>query len=211
MYLFFLFRLNNNFSLCYTHPVLMSRGCCPIPTFHVFGEICGTMLINAPKYFTAFPAILPDTLATMRTIHEEKCTGLIGPPIIFRDLLHHPKRKEYDLSSLLIGIIGAAPVNPAFMEQLEREIPIKAMSQGFGQTENAASMALSTYAGDDKQRRLFSVGKATPSMEVKIADANGRILPIGEEGEICARGFNVMKGTFSSLVLLEIYFSIIES
>jgi fatty-acyl-CoA synthase len=184
----------------------MSRGCCPIPTFHVFGEICGTMLINAPKYFTAFPAILPDTMATMRTIQEEKCTGLIGPSIIFRDLLQHPKRKEYDLSSLLIGIVGAAPVNPAFLEQLEREIPIKAMSQGFGQTENAACMTLSIYAGDDKKRRYFSVGKATPSIEVKIADANGHILPIGEEGEICARGFNIMKGTFSSFIVLEIYF-----
>jgi len=189
----------------------MSRGCCPIPTFHVFGEICGTMLINAPKYFTAFPAILPDTLETMRTIHEEKCTGLIGSPIIFRDLLQHPKRKEYDLSSLLIGIIGAAPVNPAFMEQLEREIPIKAMSQGFGQTENAASLTLSIYAEDDKKRRYFSVGKAIPSIALKITNAAGHILPIGEEGEICASGFNVMEGTFSSFVLLEIYFSFIKS
>jgi fatty-acyl-CoA synthase len=180
----------------------MSRVCCPIPTFHVFGEISGTMLINAPKYFTAFSGILPDTLAAMRTIQEEKCTGLIGAPIIFRDILHHPKRKEFDMSSLLIGLIGAAPVNPTFMEQLEREIPIKAMSQGFGQTENAASMTLSIYAGDDKKRRHCSVGKAVPSIEMKIVDNNGHILPIGAQGEICARGFNVMKGKFLDLFFL---------
>jgi fatty-acyl-CoA synthase len=186
----------------------MRRSCCPVPTFHIFGEVVGTLNINAPGYFTAFPAILPDTLETMKTIQEEKCTSLIGAPIIFRDLLHHPKRKEYDLTSLLAGIIGAAPVNPAFMERLEREIPIKTLFQGFGQSENAASMAMSIFAGDDKKRRFTSVGKATPLMEMKIADINGRIMPIGEEGEICARGFNVMQGTSSSFEILKPFFSI---
>ena len=172
----------------------MSRVCCPIPTFHIFGERAGTLNINAPKYFTAFPSILPDTLETMRTVQDEKCTALIGAPIIFRDILAHPRRKEFDMSSLLFGILGAAPVNPALIEQLEREIPIKTISQGFGQTENAASMAMSIFAEDDKQRRYSSVGKALPRLEMKIADANGKILPVGQEGEICARGFNIMRG-----------------
>jgi fatty-acyl-CoA synthase len=174
----------------------MSRVCCPIPTFHIFGEIAGTMNINAPKYFTAYPAILPDTVETMRTVQEEKCTALLGAPIIYRDILAHPRRKEFDMSSLLFGIVGAAPVNPELIEKLEREIPIKTMSQGYGQTENSASMAMSVFAEDDKQRRYLSVGKAMPRLEIKIADSNGRILPIGEEGEICARGFNVMKGYY---------------
>jgi len=175
----------------------MSRVCCPIPTFHIFGEIAGTLSINAPKYFTAFPAILPDTLETMRTVQEEKCTALIGAPIIFRDLLNHQKRKEFDMSSLLLGVLGAAPVNPLLVEQLEREIPIKTISQGYGQTENSAVMTMSVFAENDLQRRRSSVGKAMPRIEMKIADSNGHILPIGEEGEICARGFNIMKGIFS--------------
>jgi fatty-acyl-CoA synthase len=174
----------------------MSRVCCPVPTFHIFGEIAGTMNINVPKYFTAFPAILPDSTETMRTVQEEKCTALIGAPIIFRDLLSHPRRKEFDMSSLLFGILGAAPVNPDLIERLEREIPIKTISQGYGQTENSASMAMSVFAESDKQRRYTSVGKAMPRIEMKIADHNGRILPIGREGEICARGFNVMQGIF---------------
>lgn len=179
----------------------MSRVCCPIPMFHIFGEIAGTLNINAPKYFTAFPAILPDPVETMRTIQEEKCTALIGAPIIFRDLLTHSRRKEFDMSSLLFGIIGAAPVNRQLIEQIEREIPIKVMSQGYGQTENSASMTMSVFAGDDKERRYLSVGKALPRLEMKIADPNGRILPIGEEGEICARGFNIMKGRTVPLAL----------
>jgi fatty-acyl-CoA synthase len=174
----------------------MSRVCCPIPTFHIFGEIAGTLNINVPKYFTAYPSMLPDTLETMRSVQEEKCTALIGAPIIFRDLLSHPKRKEFDMRSLLFGILGAAPVNPLLIEQLEREIPIKTISQGYGQTENSASMAMSVFAEDDKQRRYVSVGKAMPRIEIKIADSKGNILPIGQEGEICARGFNVMKGIF---------------
>ncbi|CAF1129154.1 unnamed protein product [Adineta steineri] len=188
--------LNNNFHLCYIYPQYMSRVCCPIPTFHIFGEIAGTLNINVPKYFTVFPSILPDTVETMRAIQEEKCTALIGAPIIFRDLLANPKRKEFDMRSLLFGILGAAPVNPVLVEQLEREIPIKIISQGYGQTENSASMAMSVFAEDDKQRRYISVGKALPRLEMKIADPKGQILPIGQEGEICSRGFNVMRGYF---------------
>ena len=172
----------------------MSRVCCPIPTFHIFGEVAGTLNINAPGYYTTFPAILPDTVETMKTVNEEKCTALIGAPIIFRDILNHPRRKEFDMSSLLFGILGAAPVNPQLIDQLEREIPIQMISQGFGQTENGASMAMSVFAEDDKKRRHLSVGRAMPRLEMKIADPQGRILPIGEEGEICARGFNIMKG-----------------
>ncbi|CAF2392905.1 unnamed protein product [Rotaria sp. Silwood2] len=188
--------LNVSIPLYYTHPTFMSRTCCPVPAFHIFGEVGGTLNINAPCYFTAFPAILPDTVESMRTVQEEKCTALIGPPIIFRDILHHPKRKEYDMSSLLFGMIGAAPVNPLLMEQMEREIPIKTMSQVYGQTENTGALVMSIFAEDDKQRRYNSVGKAMPRIEMKIVDANDRIVPIGDEGEICARSFNIMKGYY---------------
>ncbi|CAF3349434.1 unnamed protein product [Rotaria socialis] len=188
--------LNNAFHVYYFYPELMSRVCCPIPTFHIFGEIAGTMNINAPKYFTTFPSILPDTVETMRTVNTEKCTALVGAPIIFRDILSHPKKKEFDMSSLLFAIIGAAPVNPVLVEQLEREIPIKTIAQGYGQTENAAVLAMSVYAEDDKKRRYTSIGKAVPRMEMKIADSNGDIVPIGKEGEVCARGFNIMTGYY---------------
>ncbi len=172
----------------------MRRACCPAPAFHILGELGGTLNINGPEYFTAFPAILPDTLAAMRTIQEEKCSAITGPPIIFLDILHHPKRKEYDMTSLAYGVIGAAPVNPKLMEDLEREIPIKMMAQAFGQTETTGLLTEGVYAEYDKQRRYLSVGKGMPHTEIKISDADGRILPLGEEGEICARGYNIMKG-----------------
>jgi fatty-acyl-CoA synthase len=186
----------------------MRRSCCPIPVFHIFGELCGVLNINGPKHFTAFPAILPDTLESMRTIQEEKCSALMGPPIIFLDLLHHPKRKEYDMSSLLYGLIGAAPVNPKLMEDLQREIPVKMMAQVFGQTENTGLLTEGAYA--DAQRRFLSVGKPMPHTEMKIADTDGRILPIGEEGEVCARGFHIMKGFISDFYISYwMYYSIL--
>lgn len=180
--------------LRFTHPHIFERLCCPVPMFHIFGGLGGVLNINSAGYSTVFPAILPDPLETMRSIQEEKATVLLGAPIIYRDILLHPRRKEFDLSSLRVGIIGATAVNPSFMEQLEREIPIGMMSQAFGQTENTGLLTLSIFAGDDKMRRYLSVGKAMPHLEVKIVDKNNRVVPIGEEGEIYARGFNIMKG-----------------
>lgn len=179
----------------------MKRACCPVPAFHIFGEVGGTLNINAPGYFTVFPAMLPDTLESMRAVQEEKCTAIMGPPIIFLDLLYHPRRKEFDMTSLLYGIIGAAPVNPKLMEQIEREVPIKALGQAFGQTENTGALTQSITAGDNKQLRYTSVGKAMPRVELKIVDKTGHILPIGEEGEVWGRGFTIMKGAVIDIFL----------
>lgn len=162
--------------------------------FHIFGELGGTLNINVPGYATHFPAILPDPLATMQMIDEEKSTALIGPPIIFQDILTHPKRKEFDLSSLELGMIGSTPVNRSLMEEIEREMPIKMMTQVYGQTENSGALAMSAFAGDDKDRRYLSIGKSMPRIEMKIVDTNDRVVPIGEEGEIYVRGYNLMKG-----------------
>ena len=190
-------RLNNSFQLYYDYPKLLSRVCCPIPTFDIFGEVAGTMNINAPGYLTAYPAVLPDTVEAMRTVQEEQCTALIGALIIFRDIFSHLRRKEFDMSCLLFGILGAAPISPVLIDQPEPEIPIQMVSQGLGQTENSASMAMSVAAEDEKQRRHLSVGKAMPRLEMKIADLEGHVLPIGAEGEISARGLNIIKGLFA--------------
>lgn len=175
----------------------MKRVCCPIPIFHIFGEVAGAQNINVPGYSTVYPAILPDTLETMRTIEEERCTTLIGPPIIYRDILTHPRRKEFDMSSLEYAVIGATPVSRNLMEQIEREIPIKTVFQAFGQTENSGALTMSIFAGND-ERRYSSVGKPMPRIEMKIVDEKDRVVPIGQEGEICGRGFNLMKGMMPS-------------
>ena len=174
-----------------------TRLCVPIPMFHIFAEVVGFLNISVAKCQIVCPAVLPDTPSTMKAIHEEKCTALIGAPIIFRDMLHHPDRKKYDLSSLVYGAIGASPMHPDFLRQLEKEIPIKRLSQGYGMTENAALMTSGMWAGDaDPKRRLGSLGRCMQGLEVKVADQDGNAVPIGQRGEIWARGYPIMTGYF---------------
>ncbi|CAF4379087.1 unnamed protein product, partial [Rotaria magnacalcarata] len=98
-----------------------TRLCVPIPMFHIFSEMAGVLNAAVAPCHLTFPAVLPDTIATMRAIHEEKCTALIGAPIIFRDILTHPDRKKYDLSSLIFGLSGASSMHVDFLRQLEKE------------------------------------------------------------------------------------------
>ncbi|CAF0926522.1 unnamed protein product [Adineta steineri] len=174
------------------------RVCVPIPMFHIFAEISGVLNVAVGKCKVIFPAILPDTLATMRAIHEEKCTALIGAPIIFRDILNHPDKNKYDLSSLAYGGTGATTLTLDFLYQIEKEFPITRMVQGYGLTENASLLTSGMWAGDnDPQRRLGSLGRCMQGLEVKVVDRQGQIVPIGQQGEIWARGYSIMRGYFA--------------
>ncbi|CAF0903546.1 unnamed protein product [Adineta steineri] len=172
--------------------------CAPIPMFHIFSEIVGVLNIAVAKCKIVFPAVLPDTVSTMKAIHEEKCTALIGAPIIFRDILGHPDKKNYDLSSLTFAILGASPMHISFLRELEEKIPITRIAQGYGMTENAALFTSGMWAGDDDpEHRLGSLGRCMPGLEVKIADEHGNGVPIGQQGEIWMRGFSVMRGYYN--------------
>lgn len=174
-----------------------TRLCVPIPMFHIFAEVVGLLNIAVSKCQIIVPAILPDTVSTMKAISEEKCTALIGAPIIFRDMLNHPDKKKYDLSSLEFGALGASPMHPDFLRQLEKEIPVTRLSQGYGMTENAALLTSGLWAGDDDpQRRLGSLGRCMQGIEIKVADSEGNAVPIGERGEIWARGYPIMSGYY---------------
>ncbi|UJR12979.1 hypothetical protein I4U23_000005 [Adineta vaga] len=170
-----------------------ARVCAPIPMFHIFCESFGVLSAAVAPCTIIFPTILPDTLLTMQTIDEEKCTALIGAPIIFRDILEHPDRKNYDLSSLIFGALGANPMHIDFLLQLEKEIPIKIVCQNYGITENSGLMFSGEWAGQtDVKRRMGSLGKCMQGLEVKIADTEGNPVPIGQHGEIWARGYSLM-------------------
>ncbi|CAF1407730.1 unnamed protein product [Adineta steineri] len=175
-----------------------TRLCVPIPMFHIFSEVVGVLNIAVAKCKIIFPDVLPDTVSTMKAIHEEKCTGLLGAPIIFRDILGHPDKKNYDLSSLEFGALGASPMHISFLRQIEKEMPITRASQGYGMTEQAAIFSSGFWAGDeDSERRLGSMGKIMQGLEVKIADEHGNAVPIGQQGEIWSRGFSMMVGYYN--------------
>ncbi|CAF2908047.1 unnamed protein product [Rotaria sp. Silwood2] len=174
-----------------------TRLCAPIPMFHIFSEVVGVLSVATSNCQIVFPAILPDPVATMRAIHEEKCTAMIGAPIIFRDILGHSDRKKYDLSSLVYCGLGASPMNIEFLRRLEKEIPIKRVAQLYGMTENAAILTSSMWTGDENEtRRLSSLGRCMPRLEIKVVDREGNAVPVGQQGEIWARGFPIMIGYY---------------
>jgi fatty-acyl-CoA synthase len=175
-----------------------TRLCVPIPMFHIFSEVVGVLNVAVAKCKIIFPAVLPDTVSTMKAIHEEKCTALIGAPIIFRDILTHPDRKKYDLTSLIYGALGASPMHRDFLRQIEQEIPVTRLAQGYGMTENAALLTSGMWAGDeDPERRLGSLGRCMQRLEIKVADRQGNAVPIGQQGEIWARGYAIMVGYYN--------------
>jgi fatty-acyl-CoA synthase len=166
--------------------------------FHIFSAVIGVLNVAVAKCKIIFPSILPDTVSTMKAIHEEKCTALLGAPIIFRDILNHPDRKKYNLGSLVYGLLGASPMHIDFLRQLEKELPVTRVAQGYGLTENAAFLTSGMWAGDeDPKRRLGSMGRCLQRLEIKIADQEGNAVPIGQQGEIWARGYPIMVGYYN--------------
>ena len=171
--------------------------CMPAPMFHVLAEVSAVLNIAVAKCKVTFPSILPDTVSTMRAIHEEKCTALFGPPIIFRDILMHPAKKEYDLSSLMYGGLGASSVNVDFMRRVEKEFPITRTVQGYGTTENSGLLTSGMWAGDeDPERRQGSMGRCMQGIEIKVVDQQGQTVPVGQKGEIWVRGYPIMQGYY---------------
>ena len=175
-----------------------TRLCVPIPMFHIYAAVVGVLNVAVAKCKIVFPSILPDTVSTMKAIQEEKCTALIGAPIIFRDILHHSDRKKYDFTSLEFGSLGASSMHIDFMRQIETEFPVVRVAQGYGTTENSAVLTSGYWAGDgDRERRQGSLGRCMQRLEIKVADEDGNAVPIGKQGEICARGYPIMVGYYN--------------
>jgi fatty-acyl-CoA synthase len=133
----------------------------------------------------------------IKAIHSEKCTSVKGAPILFMDMLNHPERSKYDLSSLKTMLVGASTVPKDLLLKLRKEIPsFETIITGIGMTESTAA-GLINHAEDvniSEEYAYGSLGQPFPYVEVKIVDKNNEIVPHGTDGELCFRGYNVMKG-----------------
>lgn len=171
--------------------------CCPIPVFHVFGLIVGAMTPFIYGGKSVFPSFFPDSTALLKAIHSEKCTSIKAAPVIFMDLLNHPERKNYDLSSLRTMLIGASTVPKDLLIKLREEIPsFTSILSGIGMTETSAA-GLINRPNDlniSEEYAYGSLGQPFPYMEVKIIDENNQLVPQNTDGELCFRGYGVMKG-----------------
>lgn len=162
------------------------------PFFHAFGYKCGWMadLIHGT---VTIPQPVFELEEIMGRIEAERVTVLLGPPTLFIDLINHPRRPDFDLSSLRVTVPSAANVAPELYARIERELGFEVVLSGYGLTEATAVVAASR-PGDDPHEIANSVGRPMDDAEVIVADEGGNPLPAGETGEILIRGYNVMSG-----------------
>ncbi|MBZ5605198.1 MAG: AMP-binding protein [Acidobacteriia bacterium] len=186
--------LNNgriiNVGLRYTE---QDRICVPVPMYHCFGCVAGTMSAINCGGAMILPAPAFDPLATMQAVHHERVTSLYGVPTMFIAQLQHAEFSKYDFTSLRTGVMAGAPCPIEVMKRVVSDMHCPQMTIFYGQTESSPVITMA-YVDDDFERRTATVGTACPATEIKIASPDGTTLPVGEQGELCARGYAVMKG-----------------
>lgn len=171
------------------------RLCIPVPFFHCFGCVLGTLAA-----FSVGATIVPveqfDPEVVLRTVEKEKCTALHGVPTMFIAELNLDSFDRYDLSTLRTGIMAGSPCPVEVMKKVMNKMGLTEITIAYGQTESSPVIT-QTRTDDPIERRVETVGKKLPHVEVKIVDPkSGRTLPPGEQGELCTRGYHVMKGYY---------------
>jgi len=166
------------------------------PFFHSFGYKAG-WLACLLKGATILPVLSFDLDAVLAQIAADKVSMLPGPPTIYQSILAHPKRGDYDLSSLRLAVTGAAPVPVELVNRMREEMDFEVVVTAYGMTETSGFVSI-CRPDDPAEIISGSSGRAMDGVEVKIVDAQGNELPRGETGEIWVRGYNVMLGYFGN-------------
>ena len=169
------------------------RLCIPVPLYHCFGMVLGNLACITHGSSAVFPDTSFDPSTTLRAVEQERCTALHGVPTMFLAELDHPDFSRFDLSSLRTGIMAGAPCPVELMKKVLQKMHMRDVLIAYGQTELSPVNHM-TAIGDPLQKRVATVGKPGPHLEVQIVDAENRVVPVGERGEICTRGYSVMKG-----------------
>jgi fatty-acyl-CoA synthase len=169
------------------------RLCIPVPLYHCFGMVLGVLVCAAVGAAMVFPGESFDAEQTLAAIARYRCTALHGVPTMFIAELEHPKFADYDTSSLRTGIMAGAPCPIETMRQVIDRMHMREVTIGYGMTETSP-LSFQSRTDDPIERRVATVGHIHPHVEVKIVDLNGHTVPIGESGELCTRGYGVMRG-----------------
>ena len=186
--------LNNGFFIGETMRLTdRDRVCIPVPLYHCFGMVLGNMACITHGSAMIYPSEGFEPLAALETVSSEKCTALYGVPTMFVAELNHPDFKRYDLSTLRTGIMAGSPCPTEIMRRTIDDMHMNEVTICYGMTETSP-VSFQTSADDPVERRVGTVGRIHPHVEVKIVDAEGRIVPPGAPGELCTRGYSVMLG-----------------
>ncbi len=172
------------------------RICIPVPFFHCFGCVMGT-LASVATGATMVPIISFDPLKVLQAVQDEKCTALYGVPTMFIAELNHPEFNTFDVSSLRTGIMAGSPCPKEVMKKVVEVMGASEITIAYGQTESAPVIT-QTRPNDTIEQRVSTVGRVLPHVEAKIIDpATGDEMLQGEQGELCTRGVHVMKGYYN--------------
>ncbi|MDH3614560.1 MAG: AMP-binding protein [Gammaproteobacteria bacterium] len=169
------------------------RLCIPVPMYHCFGMVLGTLLCATTGAAIVFPGAAFEAEATLQAIEAESCTALHGVPTMFIAVLDEPEFEKYDLSSLRTGIMAGAPCPTELMQRVIEDMHMSEITIGYGMTETGP-LSTQTSPRDSVERRVGTVGRALPHTEIKIVDEEGHIVAPDVAGELCVRGYNVMLG-----------------
>src|SRR5579864_499572 len=170
------------------------RLCAPVPLYHCFGCVMSSLMSIVFRMTLVLPAAQFDARATLEAIGAERCTVLYGVPTMFIAQLEHPEFRRFDLSSLRTGIMAGAPCPIDVMKRVVGEMHCPEIIIAYGQTESSPAITMSS-PDDDLESRVSTVGRALPETEVKIvAPGTGATVEAGERGELCTRGYLVMRG-----------------
>ncbi|HXX52386.1 MAG TPA: AMP-binding protein [Xanthobacteraceae bacterium] len=169
------------------------RLCIPVPLYHCFGMVLGNLAALTHGACMVFPGEGFDPLATLQTVAEERCTALHGVPTMFIAQLDHPEFGRFDLSSLRTGIMAGSPCPIEVMKRAVAKMNLREITIAYGMTETSP-VSFQSSTADPLERRVSTVGRIQPHIEVKIVDLNGRIVPTGTPGELLTRGYSVMLG-----------------
>lgn len=187
--------LNNGFfigeTLKYTE---QDRVCIPVPFYHCFGMVIGNLACITHGACMVIPAETFDPEQVMQTVQSEKCTSLYGVPTMFIAELEHPNFEQYDFSTLRTGVMAGSNCPIETMKQVQSRMNMREVTVCYGMTETSP-VSTQSQLDDPLEKRVSTVGKVHPHLEVKIVDPEtGLIVPRGQKGELCTRGYSVMLG-----------------
>ena len=169
------------------------RVCIPVPFYHCFGMVLGNLNCITHGAAMVIPNDGFDPTLTLATVSAETCTALYGVPTMFIAELELPDFSDYDLTSLRTGIMAGSSCPIEVMKQVVTEMNMTEVTIAYGMTETSP-VSFQSSTDDPVERRVSTVGRIHPHVQVKIIDQQGRTVSIGEKGELCTRGYNVMSG-----------------
>jgi len=165
----------------------------PVPLYHCFGMVMGVLACTATGAAMVFPGEAFDPRETLAALDRHRCTAVHGVPTMFIAMLARPDFDQFDLSSMRTGIMAGAPCPTETMRQVVSAMHMPEVTIAYGMTETSP-VSFQSSTDDPLERRVSTVGRIQPHVEVKVIDAEGRIVPVGQQGELCTRGYSVMRG-----------------